>query len=282
MKQMKSRAMIIFWLVLTSLAHAQDYQKRPWMPLENRIGLAFGIGSVTYLDKNTSPLIYRSQPKNLRLFYNLETNHFLLALDLDLKIGGTNPKYHSGRTMFFHEEDYTGKSEDKKFPAGGSFMAGRVSVGAFYKISSTQESTFKVAVGGRVANELFYPQGWTVAGLFNALSFSPEALAQHRVNEHHSFTASMRVPVIALLARPPYDNTVSSPGKSLVGGFLRNSEWVSPKKFLAPAFGIGYNYQFNQKWGAGLNYEFGWYSISQPQPFRAVTQSFLANFYHQL
>jgi hypothetical protein len=27
-------------LFVTGLSHAQDYEKRPWMPLENRIGLA--------------------------------------------------------------------------------------------------------------------------------------------------------------------------------------------------------------------------------------------------
>lgn len=269
-------------LAVAGVARAQDYQERPWMPLENRIGLALGIGSVTYLDKNTSPLIYKSQPRNVRLFYNLETNHFLFSVDVDLKVGANSPKYHPGRTLFFQEEDYTGKEEDKKFTAGGTFLGGRFSLGAFYKISSTQSSTFKVAVGGRIMNELFYPQGWTLAGLFNALSFSPEAVAQHRIDDHHSFTASVRVPVVALLTRPAYDNTVSAPGRSLVGGFFSNAAWVGPAKYLAPAVELGYNYQFNQKWGAGLHYEFGWYSISHPETFRAVSQSLLANFYHQL
>ncbi|HEX8039344.1 MAG TPA: hypothetical protein VF490_09335, partial [Chryseosolibacter sp.] len=268
-------------LAVAGMAQAQDYQKRPWMPLENRIGVAMGIGSLTYLDKNTSPLIYRSQPKNLRLFYNLETNHFLFSMDLDLKVGGNAPKYSPERTMFFREEDLSGNTEDKKFPAGGSFLAGRVSMGAFYKISSTQESTFKVAVGGRIMNELFYPRGWTVGGLMNALSLSPEALTQHRVDEHHSFTASVRIPLVALVARPPYDNTVSAPDKSAAGGFLGHSSWVGPSKYLAPALGISYNYQINQKWGAGLNYEFGWYKVAQGETFRAMNQSFLANVYHQ-
>lgn len=271
----------LLYLIISGTAHAQDYEKRPWMPLENRVGLALGIGSVTYLDKNTSPLIYRSNPKNIRLFYALETNDFLFSLDIDFKIGGTVPKYHTDRTLYFEEEDYTGKSEVKKFPAGGTFMAGRLSLGAFYKISSTQESTFKVAVGGRIANELFYPQGWTTAGLLNALSFSPEAVMQHRVNEYHSFTASVRIPAVALLTRPPYDNTVSAPDKTLVSGFFQNSEWTSVKKFQAPVIGLGYNYQINQRWGAGLNYEFGWYNISTPQQFRAVNQIVLANVYHQ-
>jgi hypothetical protein len=73
-------------------AQAQDYEKRPWMPLENRIGLALGIGTVTYLDKNTSPLIYRSKPANVRLFYNLESNTFLFSLDIDFRIGSNQPK----------------------------------------------------------------------------------------------------------------------------------------------------------------------------------------------
>jgi len=262
-------------------ALAQDYDKRPWMPLENRIGLAMGIGSVTYLDKNSSPLVYLSRPKNLRIFYNLESNAFLFSLELDARMGGNTPKYHSDRTLFFQEEDYKGNKEDKKFPAGGSLLAGRISLGAYYKIPSTQESTFKVAVGGRFMNELFYPQGWNTGGMFNALSFSPEAVTQHRVNEHHQFTASVRVPLVARLTRLPYDNTVSAPDKNQVQGFFSNATWVNPSKFLAPAMTLGYNYQINTRWGAGLNYEWGWYNIQTPQTMKAMSYSLLANFHHQ-
>ena len=269
-------------LLITGLAaNAQDYAARPWMPLENRIGLALGIGSITYLDKNSSPLVYQSRPKNLRIFYNLESNTFLFSVDLDVKMGSNAPKYHQDRTLFFQEEDYKGNREDKTFPAGGSFLAGRISLGGYYKISSTQESTFKVAVGGRIMNELFYPQGWNTGGLFNALSFSPEALTQHRVNEHHQFSASVRIPLIARLSRLPYDNTVSKPDKNQVQGFIHNCSWVGPSKFLAPAITLGYNYQINTRWGAGLNYELGWYNIQTPQPMKAIGQSILANFHHQ-
>lgn len=275
---------IMTWLCLVVsglTASAQDYENRPWMPLENRIGLALGIGSVKYLDKNSSPLIYQSRPKNVRLFYNLETNQFLFSIDLDMKMGGNTPKDFSDRTLYFQEEDYKGNKEDKKFPAGGSFLAGRISMGAYYKISSTQESTFKVAVGGRIMNELFYPQGWNSGGMFNSLSLSPEGWVQHRINKYHQLSASVRVPVVARLSRLPYDNTVSAPNKNQVQGFFRNSEWVSPKKFLAPAFTVGYNYQINSRWGAGLNYEFNWYQIQTPQTMRAVGSSLLAQVHHQ-
>jgi hypothetical protein len=278
---MKLTLTLAVLLIAGFAAHAQDYVNRPWMPLENRIGLAMGIGSITYLDKNSSPLVYQSRPKNLRIFYNLESNDFLFSVDLDVRMGSNAPKYHQDRMLYFQEEDYKGKKEDKKFPAGGSFMAGRISLGAYYKISSTQESTFKVAVGGRIMNELFYPQGWNTGGMFNALSFSPEAVTQHRVNEHHQFTASIRIPVVARLSRLPYDNTVSAPDKNQVEGFFRNSSWVGPSKFLAPAMTLGYNYQINTRWGAGLNYELGWYNIQTPQQMKAVSHSLLANFHHQ-
>lgn len=278
---MKHNFLLTLILLATLSSQGQDYQSRPWMALENRVGLALGIGSVTYLDQNSSPLIYTTKPKNLRLFYNLETNHFLFALNLDVRMGTTQPKYHKNRILYFREEDYKGKTEDKKFNAGGTFLAGRASVGVFYKISSTQESTFKVAVGGTIVNELFYPQGWTTAGLFNALSLSPEALVQHRVNGHNSFQASLRIPVATNLTRLPYDNTVSMPNKSVFKGFFDNATWTGPKSFLAPTMSLSYNYQINSHWGAGLNYELGWYNIRQPQPMKATTQSLLANFYHQ-
>lgn len=278
---MKQILLAIGLLIIGEAALAQDGNSRPWMPLENRIGVAVGISNINYLDKNSSPLVYQSKPKNLRLFYNLESNSFLFSIDLDLKVGSNAPKYHQNRNLYFQEEDYKGKKEDKKFPAGGSLLAGRISVGGFYKIHSTQESTFKVAVGGRVMNELFYPQGWNTGGMFNALTLSPEAWTQHRIDEHHSFIASVRIPALTRLTRLPYDNTVSAPEKNQVQGFFRNSSWVGPKGFLAPALSVGYNYQINSHWGTGLNYEFGWYNIQQSQSMRATSQSLLANFYHQ-
>ncbi len=56
---MKQRFTLALLLLIGFVAQAQEYEKRPWMPLENRIGLALGIGSVTYLDKNSSPLVYQ-------------------------------------------------------------------------------------------------------------------------------------------------------------------------------------------------------------------------------
>jgi hypothetical protein len=268
-------------LLISGLTQAQQFEKRAWMPLKNHIGLALGIGSIAYLDKNSSPLVYQSKPKNLRLFYCLESNAFLFSIDLDVKMGGNGPKYHKDRTLFFQEENYQGNIEDKKFPVGGSFLAGRIYLGAYYKIPATQASTVKVALGGRIMNEMFYPQGWNTGGMFNALSFSPEVWTQHRVNEHHQFTATARIPIVTHLSRLPYDNTVSAPGKNPVQGFFRNSQWASPEKFLAPAMTLGYSYQINTRWGAGFNYELSWYNIQTPQTMKALGQSILANIYHQ-
>lgn len=274
----------VFILLLSMLAHisySQDATRVPWMARENRIGLAIGIGSVQYLDKNSSPLVYQSKPKLVQLFYVLESNHWLFSLDIDVKVGGTKAKHFSNRQLLFQEEDYTGKKEEKRFPVGGSFLAGKISMGGFYKISSTQRSTFRVAVGGRISNEMFYPQGWTSGGIFNALSLSPEGWAQHRVNDEHSFTANFHLPLLTKLTRLPYYNTVSAPDKSLSGGFFSNSKWVGVGKYLAPSTQINYNYAINANWGAGVYYELTWYNIIPPQLMRATSHGLLVNTYHQ-
>ena len=256
---------------------AQENER--WMPFQNKIGVALGIGSMTYLDKNASPLVYTTKPKNVRLFYNLETTNFLFSVDVDFKIGSTVAKYHRDRTLLFYEQDYKGKNEEKKFPVGGSLMAARISLGGFYKLSSS--SNTRVALGGKVMNELFYPQGWTTPGLFNALSLSPEVLVQQRLDDRNSLTAHARVPLVTWLTRLNYDNTVSAPNSTQLRSFFKNSEWVTANRFVSPAVGIDYNYHINNKWGAGLSYEFVWYSITTPQPMKGVSQSLLANIYRQ-
>jgi hypothetical protein len=265
---------------LVAIAYGQE-TIRPWMPLENRIGIALGIGKISYLDKNSSPLIYQSKPKNVRLFYNLESNDMLFTVEFDVKVGGTKAKNHQNRVIFFEEENYHGEKQEKKFPVGGSFISGKVSVGAFYKIKSTQESTFKVAVGGRIQNEMLYPQGWNNSGIMNAFSFSPEAVTQHRVDQHHSFSATLRIPVATYLTRLPYHNSVSNPNETQFGGFMKNSKWVGVKKFVAPVVRVAYDYNIDQHWGAGLNYEFNWYYLPGTSGMKALSQSILANVYHQ-
>jgi hypothetical protein len=268
-------------LLATAFTVACAQENERWMPFHNRIGLALGIGSMNYLDKNASPLIYTSKPKNVRLFYNLETSNFLFSVDVDFKIGNTTAKYHPGRTLLFYEQDYKGKNEEKKFPATGSLMGARMSLGAFYKLGNATASKTRVAVGAKLMNELFYPQGWTTSGLFNALSFSPEVLVQQKFDEKHSLIAHARLPLVTRLTRLNYNNTVSAPSSTQLQSFFRNSNWVSTKRFVSPAIGIDYNYNMNNKWGAGLNYEFTWYSITTAQPMKAVTQSLLANIYRQ-
>ena len=80
------RILITIFSIAALTGHAQE-DKRPWMPLESRIGIALGIGSHTYLDHNSSPLIYQAKPKNVRLFYQLESKDLLFSFDVDVKLG---------------------------------------------------------------------------------------------------------------------------------------------------------------------------------------------------
>ncbi|HEY0653093.1 MAG TPA: hypothetical protein VGD65_08190 [Chryseosolibacter sp.] len=273
------RITLILLLAPFSLAAQED--SRPWMARENRIGLSIGIGTHRFLDQNTSPLIYQSKPKNVRLFYQLESKDLVVTFDVDVKMGGLQPKNNPNRMLVFEEEDYKGKKETKKFPAGGSFLGAKVSLGAFYKIRSTQESTFKVAAGLSVTNELLYPQGWTSSGMMNALSFAPKALVQHRINNSNKVTASMRLPVVARVTRLPYHNSVSHPESGQVSGFFKNSQWTSLGHFLAPDLSIGYEYLFSSRWGTGLTYDLNWHNVTTENQFKALSHYVRANIYHQ-
>jgi hypothetical protein len=254
---------------------------RPWMPLESRIGIAIGIGTQTFLDNNTSPLVYRSKPKNLRLFYQLESNDLLVNFDIDVKMGGLKPLTDQDRMLVFEEENYKGEKQTKKFPAGGSFLAAKISLGGYYKVKSTQESTFKVAVGLRVANEMFYPQGWTTSGLMNLLSLAPQAITQHRANEYHKFTAAVRLPLIAYITRPPYHNSVSHPNTNQLKGFFSNSQWSGIGEFTAPEVSFAYDYQLSTRLGTGVTYDINWYQVTTESKFRAMSQFVRASIYNQ-
>ncbi|RAW02699.1 hypothetical protein [Pseudochryseolinea flava] len=253
----------------------------PWMPMQNCIGLAIGLGTVSWLDKNSSPIDYTSKPKHVRLFYNLEVKSMLFTVDFDIKLGGMRAKHLAQRMVYFQEENYKGKKEDKKFPVGASFLAGKLSFGAYYKMKQSASAEFRVAPGIKLSNEMFYPQGWVSSGLFNAISFSPAANVQHRIDAEHDVTATVSLPVATYLARLAYHNTVSAPNKSLIEGFIRNSAWAGLGRFFSPAAELQYHYQFHNHIGTSLTYGFNYYLIEQSQPMRATSHTFLAGIHNQ-
>ena len=277
---MKWVSSFIFILLVHTL-FSQSADPQSWLQAKNRIGISLGIGSVAYVDRNVSPLIYQSRPKNLKLYYTREIQNLMFTADLDLKIGGNAPKQFKNRTLYFQEEDYKGNKDEKKFPAGGTFIAGRVSIGAHYKVPATMTNSTRVAAGIRVMNEMFYPQGWTTGGIFNATSLSPEVLVQHRFNNQHNVNASFKLPMLARVTRLPYDNTVSSPNTGTIEGFFKNSSSEGLKHFFNPSFNLNYNYLFASRWGVGLNYDFSYYNIQKSGILKATNQSLLANFFHQ-
>lgn len=274
-------ALLAFVLLATIAPVKGQEDRRPWMPLENRVGIAFGIGKHTFLDENTSPLVYQSKPKNLRLFYQLESNTVLLSVDIDMRLGTLQPIEPRNRMLVFEEETLQGEKKTKRFPAGGSFLGAKVSLGGYYKIKSTQESTFKVAAGLRIAQEVFYPQGWTVSGLMSAINFAPQAIVQHRINGDHRVTTALRLPVAAYVTRPPYHNSVSYPGVKQVQGFFKNSEWTGIQKYITPELTVSYDFRISDYWGTGITYDFAWYQVETEKRLRAESHALRANIYTQ-
>lgn len=263
------------------VAFGQDRADGQGTALRHRIGLAVGIGNIRYLDRNSSPLIYQSKPKCVRLFYNMEDDDFLFAIDVDVRVGGNSAKNHRGRMLYFREEDYKGHKEEKKFPVGGSFLAATVSLGAYYKLNGDADRAHDVALGGRIMNELFYPQGWTNSGMFNALSLAADAKGRYTADDVHVFSASAGLPVLTRLTRLPYHGSVSAPGKTQVAGFFRNSKWVGLAGYFAPAITAEYTYLFDSNWGAGIGYGWNRYSIEIPERMTGNAQTMRAHIQNQ-
>lgn len=267
---MKLRLTLLL-MTVWSLGDAQETHDEKSV-VRNRIGIALGIGHVRWTDKNNSPLTYKSVPKNVRLFYNLETDDAIITVDLDVRMGGLKSKEHPDRTIFFREEDYKGKKEDKKFPVGGGLLAAKFSIGAFYKTSNDV-----TAVGIRMQEEMFYPQGWVSSGMFNAISFTPAFLAQ-KIDNRHQLSATLHLPGIAYTTRLPYHQTVSAPNKTLLEGFFRNASWKGPGGYTPFGLALNYYYQEEESWGIGGTYELNSYSIRDPERMKSLSNALLFHY----
>ncbi|MFN7116309.1 MAG: hypothetical protein ACK4TA_05880 [Saprospiraceae bacterium] len=244
----------------------------------NSFGFTLGYRQLTLRDQASSALTYRGNLPTLGLNWTRHTSQQIWEANLQGSYGKFFPQSAPSRMVIFLERNLDGSIDTVRVQATGSHLMLKGDVGFYHKQDFNHHSDAFWAVGARVSEELYYPQGFVSPGLTNVAAVSPQVLAGVGNFDKGLFTIGIVVPIAAVVTRLPYHQTVSKPeGPSATRSFFKYHTAVRTlNKHQEVKFRLGYQYQLGNHLSGGFFYEYAWLRDSDPRPLLMRTSTFAA------
>lgn len=201
---LKSLGLLWGCLLLLGTLHAQI------KPSGSALGITLGYRFLSLRDEAASAASYRGNLPTFGLSWTNNTPGTLWEANLQGSYGKFYPKNFPTRDIIFLERKLDGSLDTIHVQANGTHLMLKADVG-FYSKQNFNENAFW-AVGARVSEALYYPQGFVSPGLANVASVSPQALAGIGNWDKGMLTVGVVIPIANIVTRMPYHQSISQPG----------------------------------------------------------------------
>ncbi len=271
-QKMRASVLLILSIFLCSLCLSQT---------KNEFRLSAGYRQTLLVDRQASPLLYRSNEKQVGFQYRRFTHHALVLAELNASFGDFFPD--ALRTRQFYETGFQedGSPKTGSWPLTGTLYFGQLRLGYLQRIHRSTVSPGKPVqltgyAGLQLSNQLFYSDNIVRVGWLNSSAASAAYYAQLLLQKKHRFSVGASLALVARNTRLPYHNSVSSSsgGDNLSTVFKQGSRFVSPDKFQQVQVEAGYDYNISRKFGIGLHYSGQWLHYSEEMPLSLLQNSF--------
>lgn len=209
---------------------------------------------------------------NLGLTYLRESKTFQ---KISINYANFNPMLVEPYKFSFHDED------EMAYPHNFNLLSLDYQFGK--KIGDTHRGV--VTMGGLFYSDVHvmnYVYGRISSfGYFAASGIGLFGTYSKSVTDKSKFEATLKVPLIAWLARSPYlvnddefiENTSSHSGLKTFLAFLGDGKMATWNSFQTLDFEINYKYELNDRWGLGATYLLEWVHMSQPRKLLSFRNS---------
>lgn len=267
----------IFLMTLLWSFLQQPFLTRAGIPDGHSLQLEAGYKSLLVADQNVTTLLYQGKLPAFSFAYHGRKHRSIWWVSLDAAIGGYRAKYHPGRSISFVEEDTHGETDTITVPMDGNMKMARLGLGYLQQLG---KETLKVrpALGVSLNEDIWYPQGFVTPGQMSLTTLSLEFRLEYTPAEKHEISGGLSLPVVGVITRMPYHNTVSLPGESKMGGFFRQgTDFRMLNSFQQVEGSLGYHYRLRERLGIGTSYGMTWTHITKPLPLYALQHTLLLN-----
>lgn len=234
-------------------------------------GLQLGFNRMHTLDRNSSALVYQGNLPTLGLHYEASGKSGRFLADLKIGRGSYFSEQYPQRRVRFQQEDIYGKIDSVSVPMRANNTLARISLGYLGHLHQTGSMNYQI--GGILSNTLYYPQGFLQPGLMNVASLSPALNMDYHLEKRHFLSLRLVVPILNLVSRSTYNNSVSQPvDNKLVGFFDQGTRWSSLDKHREIQIEASYHFRLTDHWRSGLFYNFSILRNTTPRTL-TMTQS---------
>lgn len=257
---------IFLWLIaFTSLG--QEIARK------NALTLSFGPSSIVRQDLIFSPFVHKDfSLLNVGLDYKREAKSYQ---KVSINYANFNPMVTGPYEFTFHGQPYTAYPHsisfiDLDYQFGKPLHAiqdGQLTLGGHF-FTDIQVMNYAY---GRISN----------FGYFASIGVGIFGTYKVRINEKGSIQSTLRLPLLAWLARSPYlvnddefiDNISSHSGVKTFMALLGDGQLASWNKIQKVDFEVKYAFDLNTRWGFGAGYLFEVIHVSQPRKLLSFRNS---------
>jgi len=262
---MNAIKIITVWLLLPVTIQAQQPDSTITRVYKNQLGFGLGYQSRQLIDEQKSALVYQSKEYQAKIFFNKERKQSLFLTSLDFSLGSFYAKHQTGRHLYSVDYDIDGNVTIDSVPVTSGILAGKFKI-TYLRSISNKSLAWKA--GGTIQDQLIYPENYI--GLLNSLSLNATVYVSKKIQENHTVSAKLEVPVAAVNTRLPWHNTATDPVESEMSTFFKKgSRFVTLDKFQSLQLNLNYSFRVSSRWNIGGDYELTWIRVPYYQPMKS-------------
>lgn len=254
---------------------------------KNKIGLHSGIEQNLYLDKLTTPLVYKGYGIPLGLSYHKQNDNSQFDLSLTYTGLKEKSKYHPNRILYINPLEYIPEidiSGDTVLHAkiGSARLPHFSLLAAYYRrIRSNKARCLATYVGGSFSSNVCIPES------DNVIVFTPIGLNQfniafkssYELHPQLSFSFGISLPVCTWAIRLPYSLSPVEPNKGIYKSAFSNGRVVSWNKYQSLNAFLTIDYLLHKRIALQLNLFSRYLHYSYPKSIRFLQYNFVSGIF---
>jgi hypothetical protein len=263
------------------VVYSQD-NKEEKMPLKY-LDMGVGYSQFRMLDKQASPLIYKTQLITVLVGYTKESNRGIMSVNLHVGNGFTGLKRFPEREIIYTGPDNDGVLKEEKYVFKHNyFFQDELNFSYVWKLDHLSITNIRCYAGTQL-KQFFYISFPAVPILVQSeLSINPAIQLNYRV-KNMDCRSLLFLYVAGIITCLPYSNDPTD-GKHnyFISTVLMGSEFMTIKDFQRINFQQSFVYPLSGKWSGGINYNFYWYGCHKNKSTKAYDNAITITFIRKI
>ncbi|PSR52769.1 hypothetical protein AHMF7605_04145 [Adhaeribacter arboris] len=263
-----SRTMLALLLLVSSrILPAQDLKK-------STLQIAYTRSTFRFLDKQASPLVYHANLNGIALAYEHTAPKSRRYIKFQAGLGTALPKEHGAREFILSNTDFYGETTTVSVLHAPTLYLGQLEAGYLRRLQVKGNN--QLFAGISLQEWIGYSDNigfWSTWGM-NSLALNAVLQYEKSFFPNQKFRIGASLPILALVSRMPYSNSISDPEKGDFRAFFaEGSHLTFVPQYQRINLDAAYQFRLNYHWQVGLAYDFNWQHYSQPRSIRAYQQA---------